>query len=107
MTDKPWPSRFGLLGEKIFGSDDPFNIPINTRADYLFTSDEMPPTKHPITGEYFTSKKAFRQVTRSHNYEEVGTAYDNGYQPEKEREYSFNKMLERVGHKFRDRIRNG
>lgn len=49
-----------------------------------YIPDEMEPTKHPITGEYFTSKAKFRAVTRAHGCEEVGTAYENGYAPEKE-----------------------
>lgn len=34
--------------------------------------DSMEPTKHPITGEIFTSKSKFREVTRAHGYIEIG-----------------------------------
>jgi hypothetical protein len=47
-------------------------------------NSEMPPTKHPITGEYYTSKTKFRAVTKAHGCEEVGTAYDNGWTPPKD-----------------------
>jgi hypothetical protein len=35
-------------------------------------SDEMPPTKHPITGEVLESKSRFRDITRAHGAVEVG-----------------------------------
>ena len=35
-------------------------------------SDGMDPVQHPCTGEYFASKRAFRQVTRAHGCVEVG-----------------------------------
>lgn len=53
-------------------------------AKNTFTSDEMPPTKHPLTGEYYTSQAKFREVTRAHGYEEVGDSYERGYDPEAE-----------------------
>lgn len=46
-----------------------------------YVPDEMPPTKHPIDGRYYTSKAKFRAVTKAHGREEVGTAYENGYDP--------------------------
>lgn len=61
-------------------------VPVNEiqregKAIDLFSSDEMPPTKHPITGEYFTSRQRFRAVTKAHGYEEVGTEYESGRAP--------------------------
>lgn len=53
-------------------------------AKNAFTSDEMPPTKHPLTKEYYTSREKFREVTRAHGYEEVGDAYERGHDPEAE-----------------------
>jgi hypothetical protein len=47
----------------------------------LFSSDEMPPTRHPVTGEMYTSKSRFRARTKELGYEEVGTAYANGWEP--------------------------
>jgi len=34
--------------------------------------DSMEPTEHPITGEVFESKSAFREVTKAHGCREVG-----------------------------------
>ncbi len=76
-----WPSRNGTGVRGHFrmriGSDSskPANI------SHGFIQDEMEPTKHPLTGEYYTSKAKFREVTKAHGYEEVGTAYENGYEP--------------------------
>jgi len=58
--------------------------------------DEMPPTKHPATGEVYTSKAKFRAATKAAGCEEVGTAYENGYSPDKRREESFRRRLENV-----------
>jgi hypothetical protein len=35
-------------------------------------SDTQEPLQHPVTGEIFDSKSAFRAVTRAHGLEEVG-----------------------------------
>jgi hypothetical protein len=44
----------------------------------------MPETKHPTNGKYYTSKSKFREVTKAAGLVEIGTAYDNGYDPEKD-----------------------
>lgn len=93
-----WPSRFGTLGEKVFGPNDPFNECDSfgsTNAASVFSSDEMEPVKHPLFkpgepgyGKMFTSKAEFRRITKEKGGEEIGTAYDHGYdpQPSQERE---------------------
>ena len=71
-----------------------------------FIQDEMKATLHPVDGKYYTSQSKFRAVTKAHGYEEVGTAYENGYEPEKEadeaiRQHSknvFNEVIERMQH---------
>jgi hypothetical protein len=35
-------------------------------------SDTMDPVQHPCTGEYLTSKSAFRSITKAHGCVEVG-----------------------------------
>lgn len=35
-------------------------------------TDEMPASKHPCNGLYYTSKSAFRQTTRQHGCVELG-----------------------------------
>ncbi len=37
-----------------------------------FVADTMEATQHPCTGEYMTSKSAFRQVTKAYGCVEVG-----------------------------------
>lgn len=99
-----WPSRFGTLGEKVFGKDDPFNEPKGEgKALLLFSSDEMPPTKHPLNKQYYTSKKRFREVTKAFGAEEVGTAYENGYNPEKDQEKALKRTIENIKKEMRDR----
>ncbi len=103
-----WPSRFGTLGEAVFGKDDPFNNTDSTvAANNLFSSDEMPETRSPISGKIYTSKAALRAEYKAHSALEVGTAYDNGYSPEKERERESTRRMDRVGERLRERYRNG
>ncbi len=66
-----------------------------SKALDLFIQDEMPETRHPVTGEYFTSKSKFRAVTRALGYEEIGNDYDRGYEP--------GKRLERAAREFEQR----
>lgn len=105
--DKPWPSRFGTLGEQIFGPDDPFNDPNYTRNNRNVINDEMPPTRSPITGKYYTSKSALRAEYKAYGATEVGTAYDNGYSPEKEQERKENELVKRFKDQMIERYRNG
>lgn len=104
-----WPTRFGTLGDKVFGKDDPFNQPTNKNswARDNYPQDEMPPTRSPLTGKYYTSKAALRAEYRSHGAEEVGTAYDNGYDPDKKRSREFADKIQQIKDKIIDRYRNG
>lgn len=56
----------------------------------------MPLTKHPVTGEYYNSKSAFRAVTKAHGYEEVGTAYEKGYDPTPNSEKQIGELAKRL-----------
>jgi len=75
MTESSWPSKFGTLGDALGMNDLP------NKSTRNIINDEMPPTKHPITGEYFTSKAKFRAVNKRLGYEEVGNSYQNGVDP--------------------------
>lgn len=58
---------------------------VNVAHGYI--PDEMPPTRNPLNPrEIFTSKSKLRERYREAGAEEIGTAYDNGYRPEKIRE---------------------
>ena len=63
-----------------------------------YIPDEMERVKHPLDGKYYSSKSRFRAVTRAHGYEEVGTAYENGYDPIKERERESERRISRGIH---------
>lgn len=109
MSDKTWPSRFGKLGEKVFGENDPFNDPSQSSswARDNYPQDEMAPTRSPITGRYYTSKAALRAEYKSYGAEEVGTAYDNGYQPERNQQRKEADFVRDLKDKIIDRYRNG
>jgi hypothetical protein len=77
-------------------------------VNHGFIQDEMPATKHPLDGKYYTSKAKFRAATKALGGVEVGTAYENGYDPEKEQEREANKTLrEAIHERFREHINNG
>lgn len=104
-TKKQWPSRFGQLGEKVFGKDDPFNTSSTQQRNIV--TDEMPPTRSPITGKYYTSKTALRAEYRAYGAEEVGTAYDNGYASERQAESRERELVKKLTENVIDRYRNG
>lgn len=68
-----------------------------------YIPDDMPATKHPLDGKYYTSKSKFREITRAAGYDEVGTAYDNGYEPSKKLEAEHREYLNGVKKELRDR----
>lgn len=104
---KQWPSRFGELGEKVFGKDDPFNNSTSDFNNRNIVSDEMPPTRSPISGKYYTSKTALRAEYKAHGAEEVGTAYDNGYAPEKEAKAREDAFVRKLTNQVIERYKNG
>lgn len=108
-TEKSWPSRFGTLGEKVFGKDSPFNDPDDKPlvAKNHFTSDDMEPTRSPISGRYYTSKSALRAEYRAHGAEEVGTAYENGYDPSHKQKEREDAVVRKVKEQIIERWRNG
>lgn len=69
-----------------------------------FIQDEMPPTKHPIDGKYYTSQAKFREVTKAHGFEEVGTAYENGYSPEARAEREFKEYQREINREWKQRL---
>lgn len=80
-------------------------VPANVAHGYI--PDEMEAAKHPVDGKYYTSKAKFRAVTRSAGYEEVGTAYENGYEPEKELKTRESALQRQVVEQFRERFKYG
>ena len=102
-TPKPWPSRFGTLGEKIFGEEDIFEDKELSSLS-TFSSDEIPPTRSPIDGTYFTSKRKLRAQYKAHGAVEFGTAFENGYDPQKSRDRKFGDLLDRVSERLKERL---
>lgn len=98
--------KYCKIQEKVVPIDEVMEE-VHANVAHGYIPDEMGAVKHPIDGKYYTSKAKFRAVTRSHGYEEVGTAYDNGYSPEKEREASDSAKAQRIVEHFRERYRDG
>ncbi len=90
--------RNGRLVEK-GGSDDPG--PTVARSDLPFPmliSDDMPACEH-VDGKFYTSKSAYRQVTRAHGLTEVGTEKLNQSRPKMpkaKREAGINAAVEKA-----------
>lgn len=61
-------------GRKVYRYSKP-QLEIRTRSDLptpMFIRDEMPETEHPCDGRSYTSKSAFRAVTKANNCIEMG-----------------------------------
>lgn len=64
-----FPTRYGTLGEKVFGKDDPFNNDINS---HMVIDDSIPVLEHPVTGEKVNSKTRWAQINKEHKLDVVG-----------------------------------
>src|SRR5512138_3354196 len=53
-------------------NDDKRAVICNQVVEFRFISDTMAPTRHMASGEYYTSKKRFRDETRARGCIEVG-----------------------------------
>ena len=83
----------------------------DTRIDILGSSpyvigDEMPPTRHMVTGEFFTSKAKFRSRTRDVNCVEVGNETATMLKPRKTIELSREQRHRDIRIAL-DQLRNG
>lgn len=78
-------------------------IPVSANIAHGYIGDEMEPTKHPCDKKYYTSKAKFRAVTKAYGKEEVGTAYENGYEPEKEQKREEKKLVKDIMEQIRVR----
>lgn len=68
-----WPSRFGSLGEAVFGPGDPFpEIPVGQFAKDAFYADDCEPFQSMVDGKMFSSKSAYRRHLKAHGYVETG-----------------------------------
>jgi len=75
------------------------------RTGTIIINDEMPATRHPIDGHYYTSKTKFRAVTRANGCEEIGNEYDRGYEPgEMERQALSRENTQRIKEELRQRL---
>lgn len=72
-------------------------------------SDEIPPTRSPISGKIYTSSTRLREEYKAHGAEEIGTAYDNGYTPERERnpDKISEKLNRNISERFREELNRG
>lgn len=117
--ESTWPPRFGTNDRKggVFHVDKETGelkegYPQSDRGlavvDHHYISDDMPPTRNPLNPrEIYTSKSKLRQKYKEAGAEEIGTAYENGYRPEKaleERTRQFERNLHEV---FKEKLNSG
>jgi hypothetical protein len=79
-------------------------VEVPASVAHNFIQDEMAPTRHPVDGKYYTSKAKFRTVTKAHGFEEVGTAYENGYDPGREEEASERRLARDIREQIKARL---
>jgi hypothetical protein len=108
-----WPSQFGtgekgrfkMVDGKAMEAKEIAKIQHAMASHGIQSTDLMEPTKHPIDGKYYTSASKFRAVTKAHGCEEVGTAYENGYNPEKEAQREWEAHSKAIRKEIFDRHR--
>lgn len=69
-----------------------------------YIPDEMDETKHPMNGKHYTSKSKFREVTKAFGLVEIGTAYQNGYDPEKDSDSDKARRERQGNEKFKEKL---
>jgi len=93
---------FVMRNGKIVEKGGPEDVrPMPARSDLPFPMlirDEMPACEH-VDGKFYTSKAAYRQVTRAHGLTEVGTEKLNTSRPKMpkaKREAGINEAVEKA-----------
>lgn len=95
--------------KKLVSISNPANI-THAEAAHGFIQDEMPATKHPIDGKYYTSKSKFRTVTREAGAVEIGDSYEKSVEDPNfyERDASVSKEYkEKIHQTFKEILNNG
>jgi len=96
--------------KKLVSITNPSNLTIHAEAAHGFIQDEMPATKHPIDGKYYTSKSKFRTVTREAGAVEIGDSYEKSVDDpsfyERKSEVS-KEYKEKVHQTFKEILNNG
>jgi hypothetical protein len=67
-------------------------------------NDEMPETRHPADKRHYTSKTKFRETTKAYGLVEIGTAYDNGYDPETDKNSEKFDRDRRTNENFKEKL---
>lgn len=80
---------------------------VHANIAHGYIPDEMPPTRSPITGLMYTSKAALRAEYKAHGCEEVGTAYERGYDPERKHREAERELVGRTREVFKEILNNG
>lgn len=102
--------KWDRVAKKLVPLNEP-DMVVHAEAAHGFIQDEMPVTKHPVDGRYYTSKAKFRAVTRASGRVEVGDAYEKNindpafFQEQKaepSREYK-----EKIHSTFKEILNNG
>lgn len=79
--------------------------PRETSSQCYVISDEMPPTRHMADGNYYTSKKKFREATRRAGCVEVGNETATLLKPRKSVELDRGARREAI-HRAIHQLRN-
>ena len=90
-----WVYRNGELVEKDGPKDIRSEPARSSLAFPMIISDDMPPAEH-VDGRTYTSKRAFRQITRERGYIELGTEKQKPPAPPKPDVKGIRDSLERA-----------
>ena len=74
--------RFCPIQKRVVPADEVMvEVPANVAHGII--PDEMPPTRSPLDGKFYTSKARLRETYRAAGVVEVGNEYENGFDPGK------------------------
>lgn len=104
MTEKHKLFQWCPIQEKVVPVEEVM-VRVHANAKHMFIHDEMPPTRNPLNPkEIYTSKSKLRAAYRAAGAEEIGDAYDRGYDPNKDVERREKELVNKFMRNLRERV---
>lgn len=104
MTEKHKLFQWCPIQQKVVPAEDVM-VRVHANAKHMFINDEMPPTRNPLNPkEIYTSKSKLRAAYKAAGAIEVGTEFDNGYNPDRHAESRERQIVANFMRQVKERL---
>lgn len=104
MTEKHKLFQWCSIQEKVVPVEEVM-VRVHANASHNFIHDEMPPTRNPLNPkEIYTSKSKLRAAYKAAGAVEVGTEFDNGYNPDRDVDSRERKVVANFMRQVKERL---